>query len=132
MLDAGWAEESVVVGDDGSITVPEESVQGLLAEASKVLAGAPVLTADRVGAGWKPIPGDGDPVAGAVPGIAGLFTLFTHSGATLGLVLGELIAEEVLSGRPSPVLSAFRIERFAEAELPEEVGTDAWAPVAPS
>lgn len=131
VLDAGWAEESIVVGDDGSITVPDASVQGLLDEASKVLAGAPTLTASRVGAGWKPIPGDGEPVAGPVPGIPGLYALFTHSGATLGLILGELAADEVLSGAASPVLESFRIERFAEQELPGEVGTDAWSPVAP-
>lgn len=131
VLDAGWAEESIIVGDDGSITVPDASVQGLLDEASKVLAGAPALTASRVGAGWKPIPGDGEPVAGPVPGIDGLYALFTHSGATLGLILGELAADEVLSGQPSPVLQSFRIERFAEQELPGSVGTDAWSPVAP-
>jgi glycine/D-amino acid oxidase-like deaminating enzyme len=130
VLDAGWAEESVIVGDDGSLTVPDESVQGLLDEAAKVLAGAPALTASRVGAGWKPIPGDGDPVAGPVSGIDGLYTLFTHSGATLGLILGELAAEEVLTGAPSPVLEAFRLERFGDLELPTTVGTDAWSPVA--
>ncbi len=130
VLDADWAEKSVVVGDDGSLTVPEESVQGLLDEASKVLAGNPRLTAQRVGAGLKPIPGDGEPVVGAVPSIDGLYTVFTHSGATLGLVLGELLAEEILTGRPSPVLASFRLDRFAaEAEL-DAVGTGAWAPVA--
>lgn len=132
VLDAGWAEESIVVGEDGSITVPDESVQGLLDEASAVLAGAPTLTAGRVGAGWKPIPGDGEPVAGPVPGIGGLYTLFTHSGATLGLILGELAADEVLTGEASPVLQEFRIERFDAQELPSSVGTDAWEPVAPS
>ncbi|MEI5585459.1 MULTISPECIES: NAD(P)/FAD-dependent oxidoreductase [unclassified Agromyces] len=129
VLDADWAEQSVLVGDDGSITVPESSVQGLLDEASKVLAGNPKLTAERVGAGLKPIPGDGEPVIGAVPGIAGLFTLFTHSGATLGLVLGELLAEEILSGAPSPVLASFRLDRFDVAGMPAAVGTGAWSPV---
>lgn len=132
VLDAGWAEDSIIVGDDGSITVPEESVQGLLDEASAVLAGAPTLTAGRVGAGWKPIPGDGEPVAGAVPGIDGLYTLFTHSGATLGLILGELLAEQIITGVASPALKAFQIERFGAQALPAEVGTDAWSPVAPS
>lgn len=129
VLDADWAEQSVVVGDDGSLTVPEESVQGLLDEASKVLAGAPKLTASRVGAGLKPIPGDGDPVAGPVPAIANLYTLFTHSGATLGLILGELAAEELLTGEPSPVLESFRLDRFADDVDAAAVGTGAWAPV---
>ena len=129
VLDADWAEQSIVVGDDGSISVPEESVQGLLDEASKVLAGNPRLTAQRVGAGLKPIPGDGNPVVGAVPSIAGLYTLFTHSGATLGLVLGELLAEEIITGSPSPVTRAFRLERFETDTVPEAVPTGAWAPV---
>ncbi|WP_411375068.1 NAD(P)/FAD-dependent oxidoreductase [Arthrobacter sp. MPF02] len=130
VLDADWAEQSVIVEDDGSFTIPEESVQGLLNEASKVLAGNPRLTAQKVGAGLKPIPGDGEPVVGPVPAIAGLHTVFTHSGATLGLILGELLAEEVLTGNPSPVLKSFRLDRFdTSSATPETVGTGAWAPV---
>ncbi|MGC5076595.1 NAD(P)/FAD-dependent oxidoreductase [Agrococcus sp. DT81.2] len=129
VLDADWAEQSIVVGDDGSITVPEASVQGLLDEASKVLAGNPRLTAQRVAAGLKPIPGDGEPVAGRVPSIDGLYTLFTHSGATLGLVLGELLAEEIVTGTPSPVLAPFTLDRFGADADSEAVGTGAWAPV---
>lgn len=129
VLDADWAEKSIVVGDDGTLTVPESSVQGLLEEASKVLAGAPKLTASHVGAGLKPIPGDGEPVVGPVPSIANLYTLFTHSGATLGLALGELAAEELLTGEPSPVLATFRLDRFADDVATAEVGTGAWAPV---
>lgn len=131
VLDADWAEQSVHVADDGSITVPEESVQGLLDEASRVLAGNPRLTAHRVGAGLKPIPGDGEPVVGPVPGIDGLYALFTHSGATLGLILGELAAEEVLTGAPSPVLAEFRLDRFSTESVPTAVETGAWAPVSP-
>lgn len=128
-LDADWAEKSVRINDDGSLTVPDESVQGLLAEASKVLVGAPELAAERIGAGPKPIPGDGDPVAGPVPGVDGLYVLFTHSGATLGLILGELLAEEIRTHQPSPVLAAFRVERFAADAKPQDIGTDAWAAV---
>jgi len=132
VLDADWAEKSIVVGDDGSITVPDETVEGLLDEASRVLSGNPRLTAQRIGAGLKPIPGDGEPVVGAVPSIAGLSTLFTHSGATLGLALGELLAEEILTGAPSPVLASFRLDRFGAEVASEAVGTGAWAPVAPA
>lgn len=131
VLDADWAEKSVLVNDDGSITVPEESVQGLLDEASSVLAGNPTLTAHRVGAGLKPIPGDGEPVVGAVPSIENLYTLFTHSGATLGLILGELVAEEIVTGSSSPVLESFRLDRFSDEPVSAAVATGAWEPVAP-
>lgn len=130
VLDADWAEQSVIVEDDGSFTVPDESVQGLLEEASKVLAGNPRLTAQHVGAGLKPIPGDGEPVVGPVPSIPGLHTVFTHSGATLGLILGELLAEEILTGTPSPVLKTFRLDRFDTGiATPEAVSTGAWTVV---
>lgn len=130
VLDAGWAERSVQVDENGSITVPPESVEGLLTEASKVLAGNPTLTASRVGAGLKPIPGDGEPVVGPVSGIDGLYALFTHSGATLGLILGELAAEEILTGALSPVLAAFRLDRFTDEAASGGVATGAWEPVA--
>lgn len=128
VLDAGWAARSIVVDHDGSLRVPDDTVHGLLAEASRVLAGQPALTADRVATGLKPIPGDGEPVVGAVPSISGLFTLFTHSGATLGLVLGELVAEQILTEIPSPVLDAFRVDRFAGAARMPSAGTGAWTP----
>lgn len=132
VLDADWAERSIIVEPDGSLTVPDESVRGLLDEGSRVLAGHPTLVAQRVAAGLKPIPGDGEPVVGPVPALDNLFTLFTHSGATLGLILGELVAEEIVTGKPSPVLDAFRLDRFAAGAEIDEVGIGAWAPVTSS
>lgn len=111
-LDSAWSEEAIEIADDGSLRIADEIVQGLLAEASEVLAGHPVLELAHIGAGYKPIPGDGEPVLGAVEQIPGLHAAFSHSGATLGLVVGELLAEEVLTGSTSPLLAAFRPGRF--------------------
>ncbi|WP_432520212.1 NAD(P)/FAD-dependent oxidoreductase [Kineococcus sp. SYSU DK006] len=113
VLDSAWSEREVVVHGDGDHEVRESTVEGLLAEASRVLAGNPVLELDGFGVGPKPIPGDGEPVVGPVDGVDGLHVLFTHSGATLGLVLGEFTAREVLTGRPNPLLAPFRPGRFA-------------------
>jgi glycine/D-amino acid oxidase-like deaminating enzyme len=113
-IDSGWSEEEVVVNEDGSYEVRNSTVQGLLREASAVLAGNPVLTADSYGVGPKPIPGDGEPVLGALPEIAGYHVAFTHSGATLGLIAGELLADEIVRGEPSPLLETFRPGRFDE------------------
>jgi glycine/D-amino acid oxidase-like deaminating enzyme len=65
--------------------------------------------------GPKPIPGDGEPVLGEVAGLDGFYIAFTHSGATLGLIAGELLAREMLSGEKSPLLATFRPEQFASA-----------------
>jgi glycine/D-amino acid oxidase-like deaminating enzyme len=45
--------------------------------------------------------------------VAGLHVAFTHSGATLGLIAGELVSEEIVSGLPHPLLDPFRPDRFA-------------------
>jgi glycine/D-amino acid oxidase-like deaminating enzyme len=95
--------------------VPDGVVDGLLAEASRVLAGNPELEFDGFGIGPKPIPGDGEPVLGEIETIPGYFVAFTHSGATLGLIVGELLAQEILSGEKSPLLETFRPARFAPA-----------------
>jgi glycine/D-amino acid oxidase-like deaminating enzyme len=118
VMDADWSAEEVVRRDDGGFEVPDATVAGLLEEASRVLAGSPVLTAASYGVGRKPAPGDGHPVLGAVPGVGGLHVAFTHSGATLGLIAGELLAGEVLTGQSDPLLEAFRADRFAEDGYP--------------
>ena len=84
----------------------------LLAEASRVLIGHPRLVADRSGIGPKPIPGDGNPVLGRVDEVAGFSIAFTHSGATLGLIAGELLAHEIVEGTAHPMLADFNVRRF--------------------
>jgi glycine/D-amino acid oxidase-like deaminating enzyme len=112
VLDAAWSEQEVDVRPDRTYGVRRSTVDGLLREASAVLSGRPELTAVSVGVGPKPIPGDGEPVLGALPGVEGLHVAFTHSGATLGLVVGELLAEGVLTGRPPSLLEPFGAGRF--------------------
>ena len=87
-------------------------MQGLLHEASGVLAGQPHVALASDGVGPEPIPGDGAPVVGGLPGVAGYNVAFTHSGTTLALVVGELLAEEVLTGRPSLLLADFGPDCF--------------------
>jgi glycine/D-amino acid oxidase-like deaminating enzyme len=112
VMDAGWSEREVVTRDDGSYLVRPQTVQGLLDAASAVLAGHPRLELESYGVGPKPVPGDGEPVLGPVDGVDGYHVAFTHSGATLGLVCGELLAAEVLGGAPDPRLEPFRVARF--------------------
>jgi glycine/D-amino acid oxidase-like deaminating enzyme len=110
VVGAGWLDAELA---DDARTVPEERVPALLAEASAVLAGHPALIADAVHAGPRPMPVDDEPVLGRVAGIAGLHVAFTHSGATLGLIAGELVADEIVTGRAHPLLDPFRPDRFA-------------------
>jgi glycine/D-amino acid oxidase-like deaminating enzyme len=60
----------------------------------------------------RPIPADGFPSVGAVPSMPGYFEAVTHSGITLGPVIGGLLATEILSGKRDEMLADFRPERF--------------------
>ena len=92
--------------------MPDDVVPTLLAEATAVLSGHPRLEPAWSGIGPKPIPGDGDPVLGRVEAVPGLSVAFTHSGATLGLIAGELIASEIINDEPHPLLTEFTVRRF--------------------
>ncbi len=114
-LDADWAaEEGVTVRADGTCEIDDEIVAELLTEAAKVLEGNPRLEVASISVGGKPIPGDGEPVIGAIGAIPGYYVAFSHSGATLGLIVGELLAFEIATGTEHPMLATFRPERFSK------------------
>ncbi len=71
-------------------------------------AGARVVEA-RVGV--RPMPADGYPIVGPVDARPGLYLAVTHSGITLSPLLGELIAAELATGTPEPLLAPFRPAR---------------------
>ena len=112
-LDHDWYEGHITERGDGSFSIPDDVVQELADEASKLIAGNPELKPASWKIGYKPIPGDGEPVLGELGQVPGCFVAFTHSGATLGLVVGELLAGEILSGDRHPMLSTFRPARFS-------------------
>lgn len=113
VFDAAWSEDEVVRHADGTYEVQESTVQKLAEEASAVLAGNPKIEVESYGVGPKPVPQDGEPVLGALDAIRGYFVAFTHSGATMGLITGELLAREIVTGEVSPLLATFRPRRFA-------------------
>ena len=91
--------------------VPELAGQ-LLDRARAVFPPAADARIVRVHIGVRPVPGDGHTVAGPVPALANAWVSVTHSGITLGPLLGRLIAEEVAGGAPEPRLAQFRLDRF--------------------
>jgi glycine/D-amino acid oxidase-like deaminating enzyme len=54
------------------------------------------------------------PAVGFPPGIEGLYVFVSHSGVTLGPILGTLVAAE-LFGSLDPRLEPYRPARFAAA-----------------
>ncbi|WP_119070298.1 NAD(P)/FAD-dependent oxidoreductase [Rubrobacter indicoceani] len=62
--------------------------------------------------GLRPVPGDGYSCVGGLPDLPGYYEALTHSGVTLGPLVGRLLAAEVLTGAPDPLLAPFRPDRF--------------------
>jgi glycine/D-amino acid oxidase-like deaminating enzyme len=94
-----------------SLSVPE----GAAAVPDQVARYLPMLAGARVEAarlGVRPMPPDGYSIVGQHPDLPGFYLVVTHSGVTLGPVLGPRVAGEVLGGRPDPALVPFRPDRL--------------------
>lgn len=98
---------------DPSAPVPPHVV----AETERRLAG--ILRTGRVPVrvesaivGKRALPTDGFTIAGFLDQGLAVYAVVTHSGVTLGPLLGRLVAEEILNGRSSDLLAAFRPARF--------------------
>jgi glycine/D-amino acid oxidase-like deaminating enzyme len=62
--------------------------------------------------GARPMPVDGLPVVGPVPGVAGAYLAVMHSGITLAPAVAPLVAAEVVHGADAQELSGVRPSRF--------------------
>ncbi|MBI4609540.1 MAG: FAD-binding oxidoreductase [Candidatus Rokubacteria bacterium] len=91
--------------------------QPLLDRARQVFPPARSVHPVAVRIGIRPVPADGHTIGGRVPGFRNAWVLVTHSGITLGPLLGRLIAAEITGGAPSPQLAPFRPDRFAGSVL---------------
>jgi glycine/D-amino acid oxidase-like deaminating enzyme len=70
--------------------------------------------------GVRPMPADRHTIAGRIPGFTNAWMIATHSGVTLGPLLGRLLADEIVRGVPSPTLAPFRPDRFHTAQAMAE------------
>jgi len=62
--------------------------------------------------GMRPVPADGHSCVGALSGVPGYYEAVTHSGVTLGPLVGRLLAREILTGEVDPLIAPFRPDRF--------------------
>lgn len=87
-------------------------VADLFARAAEYLPTLSSTRLSRWNIGIRPIPADERTSAGLLPALPGYAEIVTHSGITLGPLLGRLVAGEILGGTPDPLLANFRPERF--------------------
>jgi glycine/D-amino acid oxidase-like deaminating enzyme len=85
----------------------------LLESARRVVPALENAKVEDVRIGVRPMPEDGLPCVGSVPEIPGYYEAVTHSGVTLGPLLGRLLAREILADEVDGLISPFRPDRFA-------------------
>ena len=107
LLHHGSVDERLADGGDKE-TLAEE----LLRRAIEVLPALRSAALENVRVGTRPIPADGFPCAGGVTGIPGYYEAVTHSGVTLGPLLGRLLAQEMLEGEVDLLVASYRPDRF--------------------
>ena len=113
----GAADIDGLVTDTSSPEAASAVAARLLERAARVFPPARDVRLAGARIGVRPMPVDGQTIAGRLPGLANAWGLATHSGITLGPLLGRLIAGEIVGGTPSPMLVPFRPERFASSGM---------------
>jgi glycine/D-amino acid oxidase-like deaminating enzyme len=108
----GACDVDLLVTETSSPGMASEIAAVLLERAARVFAPARDVRLVECRIGVRPMPADNQTVAGRIPGFANAWMLATHSGVTLGPLLGQLIAGEILGGAPAAALAPFRPERF--------------------
>lgn len=66
---------------------------------------------ESVRVGVRPMPEDGYPLVGPVPGRRGLYLVCSHSAVTLGPLLGRIVAREIAGGQVDARIAEYRAGR---------------------
>ena len=108
---------------ESSIDFPDEAVRArhgarVLDKIAAFVPGARSAALDRVTLGFRPMPIDGLPVVGVVPGASDVYVAVTHSGVTLAPILGEYVRAELLHEEPAAALAPYRPGRPASRASP--------------
>ena len=91
------------------LELSDRRLAAITAAAQHALPGWKMAPQPRDWAGMRSLTPDGLPFVGAVPGWDGIHVAAGHStlGITLAPLTGELVAEQLLEGRPGELLAAF-------------------------
>jgi glycine/D-amino acid oxidase-like deaminating enzyme len=80
--------------------------------ASLLRTGRSSVQVESTTVGKRALPIDGVTIAGYLDQRKSVYAVTTHSGITLGPLLGRIVAEEAIGDQQSPLLETFRPDRF--------------------
>lgn len=107
MLHKGDADEAMARGDN-----PREWIETFIQRAAEYVPGFAAARISAWSAGVRPMPIDGRTSAGLLDTIPGYAEIVTHSGMTLGPLLGALVTRQIVDGATDPLLEGFSPARF--------------------
>ena len=111
-MDGTLTAGEIFSGDFDENIVALDLASDVLSRISRKLNLSAKLVPSNIKIGTRPVPIDGFPVVGNLDGYKGVFVAVMHSGVTLAPLIGRLLASEVLEASKSPLLEAFRPNRF--------------------
>lgn len=112
LLRSDEIDDAVSVCDTGESSVEQSAVDNVLDAGRALYPGIRTANVESVRVGERPVPGDGLPVLGRAVELPNFHFAVSHSGVTLCVYVGDLVAAEVLGEDRGEVLAAFRFERF--------------------
>ena len=111
ILMASYQIDNLLREDDSPTRLADYARQ-VHERAATVLPALADSTIDRYRLATRAIPGDGYPVVGTIAGLDGFYVASTHSGVTMGPLLGRIVASEILTGAADERLETFRPDRL--------------------
>jgi glycine/D-amino acid oxidase-like deaminating enzyme len=112
LLHTGTTDGAAHVSGTGETSVDQSAVDLVLEAARTLYPGIRAATVESVRVGERAIPADGLPVLGRTLELPNFHFAVSHSGATLCLHAGALVAAEVLGDDHTTVLAPYRFERL--------------------
>jgi glycine/D-amino acid oxidase-like deaminating enzyme len=112
LLNALFAEDRLDLDVAPSIDAPVS--REALTRARGLLRGLDGVEFEVSRLGQRPMPDDGRPLVGPVPGLDGAYVVVTHSGVSLSALLGRMVADEIARDTIQPELEELRLDRVIE------------------
>ncbi len=108
---------SVLIGERAQDEVAKnptlEHARSLLHQAQRSFPVLEATLVDHFTVEWRPMPRDGMPIVGRLPGLPSLYVATGHSGVTTAPALARFVTQEIVHGTEAERLKPFRPSRFS-------------------
>ena len=90
----------------------EKHINDMLSKTKTFVKNISNIEIDKISVGWRPLPLDGLPVIGWLPGQKDFYVATMHSGISLAAIVAKIVTQEILDGTSNSLLKEFRPTRF--------------------